>query len=73
VVAERELGWDRECETGVALHMVSALAVAGRVGLTAVGDTLEDARASYYAVKFALDDTAAGLLGTRAPSRVRGT
>jgi len=73
VVAERELGWDRECETGVALHMVSALAVAGRVGLTAVGDTLEDARASYYAVKFALDDAAAGLLGTRAPSRVRGT
>jgi hypothetical protein len=52
--------------------MVSALAVAGRIGLTAIGDTLEDARASYYAVKFALDDTAASLLGARAPSRVRG-
>ena len=35
--------------------MVSALAVAGRVGLTAIGDTLEEARAHYYAVKDALD------------------
>ena len=61
VVAERGLGWDRERETGVALHMVSALAVAGRVGVTAVGDTLEEARSRYYAVKSALDDTAAAL------------
>ena len=30
VVADRGLGWDAERETGVALHMVSALAVAGR-------------------------------------------
>ena len=29
VVSERSLGWDAERETGVALHMVSALAVAG--------------------------------------------
>ena len=39
VVSERSLGWDAERETGVALHMVSALAVAGRIGLTAIGDT----------------------------------
>ena len=38
VVAERGLGWDDERETGVALHMVSALAVAGRIGLTAIGE-----------------------------------
>ncbi|HSI98651.1 MAG TPA: peptide ligase PGM1-related protein, partial [Gaiellaceae bacterium] len=44
VVAARELGWDAERETGVVLHMVSALAVAGRIGLTAIGDTLEEAR-----------------------------
>jgi len=61
VVAERGLGWDRERETGVALHMVSALAAAGRVGLTAIGDTLEDARANYYAVKAALDEAAASM------------
>jgi hypothetical protein len=63
VVAERGLGWDRERESGVALHMVSALAVAGRVGLTAIGDTLEESRRHYYAVKAALDE-AAGSYGT---------
>jgi hypothetical protein len=58
VVAERELGWDTEHETGVVLHMVSALAVAGRIGLTAIGDTLEEARRHYYEVKAAVDDAA---------------
>ena len=59
VVAERGLGWDAERETGVVLHMVSALAVAGRIGLTAVGDTLEEARGRYYDVKAAVDEAAA--------------
>jgi hypothetical protein len=58
VVAERGLGWDSESQTGVVLHMVSALAVAGRIGLTAIGDTLEDARRHYYDVKAALDEVA---------------
>jgi len=58
VVAERELGWDGEAETGVVLHMVSALAVAGRIGLTAIGDTLEEARRHYYDVKAAVDEAA---------------
>ena len=58
IVAERGLGWDEESETGVVLHMVSALAVAGRVGLTAIDDTLEGARRRYYDVKDALDDAA---------------
>ncbi len=49
VVAEQAVGWDNERETGVVLHMASALAVAGRIGLTAVGDTLEEARTRYYA------------------------
>ena len=40
VVAERRLGWDSERETGVVLHMISAIAVAGRIGVTAIGDTL---------------------------------
>jgi hypothetical protein len=65
VVAERGLGWDRQRETGVALHMVSALAVAGRIGLTAIGDTLEEARANYYAVKAAVDETAGAYVVTR--------
>ena len=58
VVAERGLGWDHESETGVVLHMVSALAVAGRIGLTAIGNTLEEARAKYYEVKAAADEAA---------------
>ena len=58
VVAERGLGWHAETETGVVLHMVSALAVAGRIGLTAIGETLEEARRHYYDVKAAVDEAA---------------
>jgi hypothetical protein len=58
VVAEQGLGWDGEREVGVVLHMVSAIAVAGRIGLTAIGDTLEEARARYYDVKAAVDEAA---------------
>jgi hypothetical protein len=66
VVAERGLGWDTETETGVVLHMVSALAVAGRIGLTAIGDDLDQARAEYYAVKAAVDEAAAVTSGVAA-------
>jgi len=58
VVAERGLGWDQEAETGVVLHMVSAIAVAGRIGLTAIGDTLDEARRHYYEVKDVVDEAA---------------
>ena len=66
VVAERALGWDAQRETGVALHMVSALAVAGRVGLTAIGDTPEDASALYRELKQTLDGLAAKATGVTA-------
>jgi hypothetical protein len=58
VVAEAGLGWDGEREVGVVLHMVSAIAVAGRIGLTAVGDTLDEARQRYFGVKAAVDAAA---------------
>jgi hypothetical protein len=67
VVAERGLGWDRERETGLALHMASALAVAGRIGLTAIGGSLEEARRHYYAVKAALDEAAGSLASEALP------
>ena len=38
--------------------MLSALAVAGRVGVTAIGNDLEQARGLYYQVQEALDDAA---------------
>nr|MBA2383165.1 hypothetical protein [Actinomycetota bacterium] len=59
VVSEQGIGWDSQREVGVALHMVSALAVAGRIGLTAIGDTLEEARTLYYDVKRTLDEAVA--------------
>ena len=55
VVEQEGLGWDGEREVGVVLHMVSAIAVAGRIGLTAIGDTLDEARQRYYDVKAAVD------------------
>ena len=58
VVAERRLGWDAERETGVVLHMISAIAVAGRIGVTAIGDTLDEARSHYRDVKAAVDAAA---------------
>ncbi|HKX76824.1 MAG TPA: peptide ligase PGM1-related protein, partial [Acidimicrobiia bacterium] len=41
---EDRLGWDPDRLTGVALHLVSAVAVAGRLGLTAVGLDPDDAQ-----------------------------
>jgi hypothetical protein len=58
VVEQKSLGWDAEREVGVVLHMVSAIAVAGRIGLTAIGDTLDEARERYYGVKAAVDAAA---------------
>ena len=55
VVGQNGLGWDGEREVGVVLHMVSAIAVAGRIGLTAIGDTLDEARQRYHGVKAAVD------------------
>ena len=47
VAADEHLVWDEECQVGVAFHMVSALAVANRVGLTAIGDSPAEAQALY--------------------------
>jgi hypothetical protein len=58
VVQQRGLGWNAETETGVVLHLVSALAVAGRIGLTAIGDDLDEARRLYYEMKRAVDEAA---------------
>ena len=71
VVAERSLGWDAEHETGVALHMVSALAVAGRIGLTAIGDTPSEASALYRELKQTLDGVAAKAAGVSEPAPPR--
>jgi PGM1 C-terminal domain len=58
VALDEHLVWDEEVQVGVAFHMVSALAVAGRVGMTAIGDTPEEAQALY--------DRAAGIVDAAA-------
>jgi hypothetical protein len=47
IAALEHMVWDDECQVGVAFHMVSALAIAGRVGLTAIGDSPAEAEALY--------------------------
>lgn len=47
VVVNHGLHFDQSRRTGVVFHMISCLTECGRVGLTAVGDTPEDARRLY--------------------------
>ena len=42
-IDDDRLSWSEETKTGIALHLVSAVAVAGRLGVTAVGISSEDA------------------------------
>jgi len=53
------LGWDRERHTGIAFHMISSLAVAGFVGATAIGNTPEEAQATYSDAQLVLDRASA--------------
>jgi hypothetical protein len=56
LVEQHGLGWEEDRQTGVALHMVSAVAVAGRIGLTAIGDSHAEADRLYARVKRMLDE-----------------
>jgi hypothetical protein len=56
LVPRRGLIWQSDPQTGIAFHMLSALAVAGRVGLTAIGDSPGQAEDLYTQVKNVLDD-----------------
>ena len=47
-VEDPRLRWDEDTKTGIALHLVSAVAVAGRLGVTAVGTSPEDAERRFH-------------------------
>jgi len=47
IVARHGIHFDQARQTGVVFHMISCLTEHGRVGLTAVGDTPEEADAAY--------------------------
>jgi hypothetical protein len=56
IVEERRIGWDGERLRGVVYHMVSAIAVAGRVGATAIADTPEEAEQLLFDARRVLDE-----------------
>jgi hypothetical protein len=59
VVVRRGLHFDQSRQTGVVFHMMSALSNRGRVGLTAVGDSPEEAQAIYETAEVVLLEEAA--------------
>jgi hypothetical protein len=65
------LGWSSERQTGVVFHMVSAIGVAGQVGVTAIGESPEQARWLYLGARHALDEEAARLGGLRRRRQAR--
>ncbi|HVF20099.1 MAG TPA: peptide ligase PGM1-related protein [Mycobacteriales bacterium] len=58
VVGASGISWDDDRQVGVALHMVSAVAVAGRLGATAIGDSPEHAQELYDSLVRVLDEAA---------------
>lgn len=60
ILAGRELGWDERTMTGVAFHMVSALAAAGRLGATAITATQAEADALLERTRRVLDEESGG-------------
>jgi hypothetical protein len=65
VVARRRLHFDQSRQTGVMLHMFSCVTECGRVGLTVVGDTADDAWRLY-------EETCEVLLGEADQARTPG-
>jgi len=62
IVVRRNLHFDQTRQTGVVYHMMSALGELGRMGLTAVGNSHEDARAIYTRALAVLDEETRGEL-----------
>lgn len=58
VASEDGLGWDPRRGCGVVFHLIGALAVAGRVGLTAIGNDAAEAEAGYRRAAALVDQTA---------------
>ena len=59
IAARRGLHFDHARQTGVVFHMLAALAEAGWIGMTAVGNTAEDADRIYREAIAVLDEEAA--------------
>ena len=69
IVARHGLHFDQARQSGVVFHMISSLTEHGRVGLTAVGDSPDDADATYRrAERILLDEAAQALMDQRLPA-----
>jgi hypothetical protein len=62
IVARHGLHFDQSRQVGIVFHMISCLTEHGRVGLTAVGDSAEDADRRYRAAQQILLDEARSAL-----------
>src|SRR5205809_5836919 len=60
IVVRHNLHFDQTRQTGVVFHMMSALGELGRTGLTAVGNSHEDATATYNRAIAVLDEETRG-------------
>ena len=58
LVVRRSLHFGQVRQTGIVFHMLSALGSTGRLGLTAVGNSLEEARSIFDHAKRILDEEA---------------
>jgi hypothetical protein len=63
IVARRNLHFDQTRQTGIVVHMMSALGEAGRMGLTAVHNSPAEAEALFREAVAALDEEARIALG----------
>ncbi|MGQ0848504.1 MAG: peptide ligase PGM1-related protein [Actinomycetota bacterium] len=59
-IEDQRLGWDADSMVGVALHLVSAVAVAGRLGLTAIGRDPSDAEQRFNHARELIEDLVTG-------------
>jgi hypothetical protein len=60
IVVRHNLHFDQTRQTGVVFHMMSALGELGRTGLTAVGNSHDDAKATYNRAVTVLDEETRG-------------
>ena len=60
IVVRHNLHFDQTRQTGVVFHMMSALGELGRTGMTAVGNSHGDAKATYERAVAVLDDETRG-------------
>jgi hypothetical protein len=60
IVVRHNLHFDQTRQTGVVFHMMSALGELGRMGLTAVGNSHEDAKAMYNRAVAVFDEETRG-------------